>query len=163
MALSDSPSIGLPGVRGSRASTTVREGVDFLVTLHTETAERTRISDDLFEQFAKPRIEAITRDARQLDPDFDLTPLANALFAALENREIPLVQTHGDDWPGNVLVTPQAELAAVLYWLERVSQWLVTDFHEGKRDDAWLRRNVLRTAPLLAAALRRASAAPPVG
>ena len=135
------------------------------------------------------------------------------------------MQTHGDYWPGNVLVTQGAELAAVLdwdaseargwplldllhfiafqhkrrafwhfgptlsnrleprklpawqleladtycqrleipsdlwtpfvvlYWLERVAQWLVTDFHAGKRNDPWLRRNVLQTAPALTVAL----------
>jgi len=202
-----------------------REGVEFLIALHTETAEVTRVSEDLFEQFTKSRFEAITRAARRLEPGFDLTPLAASLFDALVNREIPLVQTHGDYWPGNVLVTRQAKLAAVLdwdasqkrgwplldlfhfiafqhkrrafwhfgstlskrleprklptweldlanaycqrlaipsnlwtpfvalYWIERVSQWLITDFHDGKRNDPWLRRNVLRTAPALLKAL----------
>jgi aminoglycoside phosphotransferase (APT) family kinase protein len=40
-----------------------------------------------------------------------------------------------------------------LYWIERVSQWLVTDFHQGKRDDRWLARNVLRALPELLARL----------
>jgi aminoglycoside phosphotransferase (APT) family kinase protein len=41
-----------------------------------------------------------------------------------------------------------------LYWVERVAQWLVTDFHEGKRDDRWLARNVVAALPELLARLR---------
>ncbi|NRA00487.1 MAG: phosphotransferase [Myxococcales bacterium] len=202
--------------------TAATEAVAFLLDLHAESQCDTTISRDLFEQFLKPQIDVIERDARRLEASFQLTDLCAALWSVFGDRVVPLVRTHGDFWPGNLLVDRAGHLTGVLdwdasaergwplldllqllafqhkrrafwhfgatldkrlaprrlapfedalaaqycgrlgipledwsayvalYWLERASQWLVTDFHEGKRNDGWLRRNVLDAkAPLL--------------
>ncbi|MCH2171021.1 aminoglycoside phosphotransferase family protein [Myxococcota bacterium] len=198
-----------------------------LLDLHLQTRHESFIWHEEFERLTKDHIERIWREGRRIDERFDLSRLHNALSSRLVGQRLPLVRTHGDYWPGNILVSRGGRISGVLdwdasisrgwplldllhllafqnkrrafwdfgktvtgrlaaqrfrdwerssvaeyctrmeihpslwptfiglYWLERASQWLFTDFHEGRRNDAWVRRNVIEAVPHLIERIER--------
>jgi len=90
--------------------------VEWLVQLHRETGERVRVSAATLERLARPHAESLEREVRALSPGFDLSPLMEALRVALEGRSVPLVQTHGDFWQGNLLADARGRVQGVLDW-----------------------------------------------
>lgn len=95
---------------------TARSAAQYIVDLHGSTARQTEISRSVFDELLQPSVAIVETEARKADPGFDLSPLVEALWALFAGQQMPLVRTHGDFWPGNVLVSDEGRLTGVLDW-----------------------------------------------
>ncbi len=95
---------------------TARSAAQYIVDLHGSTARQTEISRSVFDELLQPYVAVVETEARKADPDFDLSPLVEALWALFAGQQMPLVRTHGDFWPGNILVSNDGRLTGVLDW-----------------------------------------------
>jgi hypothetical protein len=117
---------------------------DFLLDLHYQTQDACVLTDERCMQLmAIQDTQRIVEVARRFDPAFALDALLARICKIMSGRRIPLVRTHGDFWPGNVLVNRSAELEAVLDWdASKEKSWPVCDLlhllaHQNKRRGYW--------------------------
>jgi len=102
--------------------------LDFILALHRSTQQSVSISRKLFDDLVEPDVKIIEDEARQSITDFDLSHLVESLWNLFCNRCLPLVWTHGDFWPGNLLVSNRAELSGVIDWDASLQQgWPLID------------------------------------
>ena len=102
----------IPGSRG-RAS---RAGFPRLLELHCVTCRPTRVLPEVFDRLVLPRVAAVEETTTRLDPSFDLGPFVAALRSGLLGQEVPLVRTHGDFCPENLLVSPRGTVTGLSDW-----------------------------------------------
>jgi hypothetical protein len=103
-------------------------GSDFLTELHKSTRQPTRITQDRFVQLVGVHAVAVENAVRRFDPAFNMGPIMDSLWHSFRKREIPLVRTHGDFWPANLLVSDEGKLAGVLDWdRSQKSGWPLLD------------------------------------
>lgn len=96
---------------------TADSGFKFLLKLHQETRIQSLIDTACFDAlFPQEDIDELCLFAKEYDSSFDLTELLIVIKQVICNQDLPLVQTHGDFWPGNILVNVNAELEAILDW-----------------------------------------------
>lgn len=95
---------------------TTESGLHFLIDLHRSTRLPTRILRSIFDELVEPHAATVENEARKLDGSFCISPLVEALWSVFRDREIPLVRTHGDFWPGNFLVSKNHQVTGVLDW-----------------------------------------------
>ena len=91
-------------------------GFSFLMDLHQLTHQPTHILRSLFDELLDPHVATVEKEAKKIDQAFDMGPLVEALWDVFRERYIPMVHTHGDFWPGNLLVSKSAEIMGVLDW-----------------------------------------------
>jgi len=91
-------------------------GFSFLMDLHQLTRQPTHILRDLFDELINPHIAIVEKKAKKMDRTFDMRPLVEVLWDVFCERYIPMVHTHGDFWPGNLLVSKNVQLMGVLDW-----------------------------------------------
>jgi aminoglycoside phosphotransferase (APT) family kinase protein len=100
----------------------------FLIDLHQSTSKPTEIQPELFDDLLQAPVAGVEETIREFEPGFELTPLVEALWRVFGGRQIPLVRTHGDFWPGNILVSVEARLSGVLEWGASIEQgWPMLD------------------------------------
>jgi aminoglycoside phosphotransferase (APT) family kinase protein len=113
-----------PGLR-KRA---VESAFEFLIHMHRATAQPTRILRQHFDELVALPVSMINKAAGKLEPAFDLDDLYEALWNALGGQSLPMVRTHGDFWPGNLLISADAKLTGVLDWDRSVDRgWPLLD------------------------------------
>jgi phosphotransferase family enzyme/methyltransferase family protein len=100
----------------------------FLIDLHQSTSKPTEIHRELFDDLLQAPVAGVEETIREFEPGFELKPLVEALWRVFGGRQIPLVRTHGDFWPGNILVSTEGQLSGVLDWgLSMKQGWPMLD------------------------------------
>jgi len=94
----------------------IEAGFNFLMDLHQSSSELVKIHRNQFNKLLVQRAASVEKVVRRIDPLFDLRPLLNALWNVFGDVEIPLVRTHGDFWPGNIIISSTGKLKGVLDW-----------------------------------------------
>jgi hypothetical protein len=97
---------------------TVYAGFDFISNLHQGSRKDTRINRDHFEHLTINPAMIVKNEAKKVKETFSLEQLLKELWRVLQDRNIPLVRTHGDFWAGNLIVSGSCELQGVLDWDE---------------------------------------------
>ena len=93
-----------------------QSALDFLLDLHTSTRQPTQISRSIVDELLEPHVATVEEKVKKFEPNFDLSSLVEALWDIFRDREIPFVRTHGDFWPGNLLISDRGRLTGVLDW-----------------------------------------------
>jgi hypothetical protein len=105
-----------------------KEGLDFLISFHQSTRQSIQIDRNYFDSILDPRLLAIEHGTKRLGVVFNPEPLVAAIWRVLRGRCVPLVHTHGDFWPGNILVTEDGKLGGILDWDASVKRgWPLLD------------------------------------
>jgi aminoglycoside phosphotransferase (APT) family kinase protein len=144
---------GISGTSYSWRATWKRKAAEsalhFLIDLHQSTSKPTKIHRELFEHLLQEHVGNIEETVRKFEPGFELKPLVEALWLVFGGRQIPLVRTHGDFWPGNILVSVEARLSGVLDWgLSMEQGWPMLDLlhlitFQRKWRATWLFGNII--------------------
>ena len=119
--------------------TAVEIGAAFIQELHMQTSEAVKISDELLADLLEPHLTAIERKVRLIDPEFSMQLFHDRICQGMGQRGISMVRSHGDFWQGNILLTKEGDLSAVLDWDESVQPgWPLLDLlhliaHQHKR------------------------------
>jgi hypothetical protein len=139
-----------PGVPGTKfpwkfrwRRSAIRAGAQFIRTLHVETKRITEIDDELIFRMLNGHVLAIEKTVHLMDRQFSLRELFESIRNGLCGRSLNLVRSHGDFWPGNVLVTQDGRLSTVLDWDQsKESGWPLLDLfhlivHQQKHRATW--------------------------
>jgi hypothetical protein len=108
---------------------TTESGFQFLLALHQETGMQSLIDTESFAMlFPQEDIDELYLCVRKYNSSFDLSHFLALIKQVICNHHLPLVRTHGDFWPGNILVTENAELEAIIDWdASHEHSWPVID------------------------------------
>lgn len=103
--------------------------LDFVLRLHMERLDRRRLTGRFLADRLAPPLQGIATACRDtLGLPFPAEPLLEVLRLALEDREVPLVRSHGDTWLANLLLDDDGAIAGVLDWDQsRESGWPLHD------------------------------------
>lgn len=140
--------VGIPASRfripGRRKRRVVTEGCNFLLELQNGLKHETHINAARLKILLPTvHIRAISNAAQRLLPEFSIVEIVEKIEHVICGRRVPLVRTHGDFWPGNILVTHSGGLTAVLDWdASKESSWPVIDLlhllaFQNKRKGFW--------------------------
>lgn len=93
-----------------------RLGLDFLLRLNRELGDHRTHSSPAVEAWLRERELYVYRTASDF-PEGSLQPLIEDVINALRRAPLPVVCTHGDFWPGNLLSTARGDrLTGVVDW-----------------------------------------------
>lgn len=96
--------------------------------LHRSTCQSAQIHRGLFDDLLRPHVAIVEGEVRKLDPAFNLGPLVEALWTVFRGRYIPLVRTHGDFGPENLIVSQGAKVTGIPDWEASVNRgWPMLD------------------------------------
>jgi ubiquinone/menaquinone biosynthesis C-methylase UbiE len=118
---------GLPGLRFLHTdildSRPVRHAFDFIVRLHRATQRLAPLGEAEWDQIIAPHVESALGSLER-QTNLRGVPIRDYILRALGGNSWPLVFSHGDFWPGNLLFGTRGELLGVIDWEAAVPHFL---------------------------------------